>query len=60
MSPRFIHSTTAATIPPPIERALETDVMSVLKVYQPQYSNTDKGQEGLTVVFFLNLVGLFL
>ena len=46
MSSHFIHSKTAATSQLPIERELKTDLVSVLAVYQLQYSNIvpiDKG-----------------
>ena len=35
--PRFIHSKTAATRPPLIERALKFDVLTILVAYQEQY-----------------------
>ena len=37
---RFIHNKTAASGPLPIERALKTDVLSILAAYQQLYSNT--------------------
>ena len=38
MSSRFTYSNTAATRPLPIERALKTDILSILAVYQQQHS----------------------
>ena len=34
--------------PLPIERALKTDILTVLAVYQQQYFNTNDDQEGPT------------
>ena len=39
---RFIHNKTAASGPLPIERALKTDVLSILAAYQQLYSNTNQ------------------
>ena len=38
---RFTRSKTAATKPLPIEKALKTDMMTILAVYQQWYSNTN-------------------
>ena len=40
-SPRFIHRSTAAIGLLPIERASKTDPLTILAVYQHQYSNTN-------------------
>ena len=42
----FIHNKTAATKPLPIERALKTDILTILVVYQLHYSNTSTGDKG--------------
>ena len=36
---RLIHSKTATTRPLPIERALKNDILTILAVYQYQYSD---------------------
>ena len=46
--PRFTHRATAATKLPPIERALKTDLMTILVVNQHHYSNTNRGVRDTT------------
>ena len=41
LSSHFIQSRTAAMRPLPFERALKTDLVSILVAYQQQYSNTN-------------------
>ena len=42
LMPRLIHRRTATTRPLPIERALKTDLVTILAVYQLYYSNTNQ------------------
>ena len=42
MSPVSQESKTAATRPAPTERALKTDLLSILAGYQQHYSNTNQ------------------
>ena len=42
IKPRLIHSKTAATRPLPIEKALKTDILTILAVYHMQYTNTNQ------------------
>ena len=44
-SSRFKHSNTAATRPLPIERAIKSDLVTILAVYQQHYSNTNACSE---------------
>ena len=41
LTSHLIHSKTAATRSLPIERALKTDILTILAVYQSNYSNTN-------------------
>ena len=56
--PRFTPRKTAAMAPLPIERALQTDTLSIMVAYQQQYSNTNsqsKERHQLFLYFFAEL-----
>ena len=55
----FIHNKTAASKLLPIERALKTDILTILVVYQLHYSNTNTGdKQRKMTTHFVNTLAL--